>query len=262
MRPAPADLVARRAALAARTPSNVPDVTVLGGVECRVVRAEDPIATIVYLHGGGYRMGTAAAYTPLAGVLAEYARAEVIVVDYRLAPEHPYPAALHDATAVCEALNTPVILAGDSAGGGLATALLAAGVEARGLVLLSPWLDLRCTSTTFTSRAAQDLLFPLASAREAADQYLQGHPADDPLVSPVLANLTDAPPTLIFASAAETLLGDALALTERLTDVTLHVVPGMTHAWPVVHPDLPETQSVVTEIGAFVRRNGAHRGTS
>ncbi|GAA3383025.1 alpha/beta hydrolase fold domain-containing protein [Cryptosporangium minutisporangium] len=265
-RPAPAELTARRAALADWAPDAGPDVTVIdtpiGGVPCRTISAVEPIATVLYLHGGGYRLGTAAAYSGLAGALARAAGAEVVVVDYRLAPEHPFPAALSDAAAVHDALRAadrPLVLAGDSAGGGLAAALLALGIRApAGVALLSPWLDLRCDSPTFASRAETDPLFPLSSAQEAADQYLQGHRPDDPLASPLRADLDRFPPALVFASAAETLLGDALTLTQRLADaaraVTLRVVPGMAHAWPVVHPDLPESSAVVAEVGAFVRR--------
>jgi acetyl esterase/lipase len=197
----------------------------------------------------------------------------VTLPDYRLAPENPFPAALYDAAAVYGCLirsDAPVFVAGDSAGGGLAAALvvLCSQDHARGpdgIILLSPWLDLALTSETYISRAETDRFFPLASAEDAAGAYLQGHSADDPLVSPIRADLSGFPPTLLMAGTDETLLGDALRFSTQLAtagrDVTLWVAEGMQHAWPAISADLPETAQAVRAIGAFVERIAAARAS-
>jgi monoterpene epsilon-lactone hydrolase len=260
----------RRAAVAAlRQPARLPGLDVteidLGGVRCLSIGPADAPDTVVHLHGGGYRLGSPETFAPFTERLALATGARVIGVDYRLAPEHPYPAALHDAVRAYRALvpasgPAPVVV-GDSAGGGLAAALVHACRHQqlpgpRGLVLLSAWADLRCTAETFRSRAATDRLFAHDDAREAAAQYLQGSPADDPYASPVLGDLAGFPPTLLFASADEALLDDTLALAAGLAragvPVQAEIRPGLPHAWPTVAPDRPETGATVHTIAAFV----------
>jgi monoterpene epsilon-lactone hydrolase len=267
--PASSDLLARRARMpAAWTPEMLePGISardaVIGGVSCLVCEPGD--GAILYLHGGGYRMGSAAAWANFGSRLAAVTGRRVVVADYRLAPENPFPAGLSDALAVYAALiesdGTPPIVGGDSAGGGLACAL-ALAAQAAGLalprqaVLLSPLVDLTVTNPTYDSRAA-DQFFPKASAREAAAQYLQGHDAADPLASPLMGDLSGFPETLLFASADECLLGDALAFQAKLADagipVETHIVPAMTHVWPVIAPALPQSQAALAAIGRFVR---------
>jgi len=234
------------------------------GVPCVVCRPPSPRGVMVHFHGGGYRLGSARAWLPFGARLASATGVEVIVPDYRLAPEHPFPAALHDAAAILESVAdaSSLLISGDSAGGGLAmaSALLAAGRERPpiGVVLLSPWLDLTVSAETYLSRAATDPLFSLASAREAAETYLQGEPAEHPLASPLLADLGRAPPTLIMASGAEVLLQDSLGLASRLAlagrDVSLHVAPDERHVWPVLTPDRPASEQALRMIGQFVGR--------
>lgn len=270
--PASEALLARRALTAGMPTEAGPGVTVtdrvLGGVPCRTVAAPSSRRTVVHLHGGAYRMGGAAGWTVFAARLARAAEADVVLPDYRLAPEHPFPAAVHDAAAVYEAVRAEaagrghdVVVSGDSAGGGLAAALTVAAAAAGAplpdaLVLVSPWLDLGCGSPTFASRAADDPLFPLESAREAAGLYLQGHPADDPLASPLRAGDTPFPPTLLLVSSDETLLGDSLELARQLAGrrarVALEVVPGRLHAWPTIQPDTPEAEAAVRRVAAFL----------
>jgi epsilon-lactone hydrolase len=276
--PAPADLAARRAAGAMSRAAAVPGVEVddvrYAGVPCVVCSPPEPRDVVVYFHGGGYRLGSAVQFTGFAARLADAARARVVVVDYRLAPEHPYPAALHDATRVYEQLlaesGAPPIAVGDSAGGGLAAALVVACVNAgvtvpRGLVLMSAWLDLRCTAASYRSRSATDQLFSLDAARQAAEQYLQGHDPRDPLASPLLADVASFPPTLLFASTDEVLLDDTLAMATALAQARVptaaSVIPGMPHAWPSVAPDHPESAVTLDVVARFVRRLSVNRTT-
>jgi acetyl esterase/lipase len=264
--PAPEDLLARRARMpSAWTPEMLePGTTardvVIGGVGCLVCEGEASSGTILYFHGGGYRMGSTAAWANFGTRLAAATGCRVAVADYRLAPEHPFPAGLTDALAVYDALvaedGQPPIVAGDSAGGGLAAAVaLAVEPKPAKAVLLSPWVDLTVTNPAFTSRTS-DLFFPKESAAEAARQYLQGHSPEDPMASPLKGDLANYPPTLILASADECLIGDALAfqaaLTEARRPVETHIVPAMIHVWPVIAPALPESQAAMKAIANFV----------
>lgn len=217
---------------------------------------------IVYFHGGGYRMGSPAAWANFASRLSAATGLRVVVPDYRLAPENPFPAAVADAlsahAAVEKAFGGPIFVGGDSAGGGLAASLaLAAAQKPDGLILISPWLDLAVSDPAYDDRPA-DQFFPKASAQEAAELYLQGHPASDPLASPLHGDLAGFPPTLLFASADECVVGDALKLQAKLADARVlaesHIVPGMTHVWPVIAPALPESVAALAAIAAFTQR--------
>jgi acetyl esterase/lipase len=188
----------------------------------------------------------------------------VVVVEYRLAPEDPFPAGLHDAAAVYGQLlddgHQTVFAAGDSAGGGLAAALVVAAAMSEmpapaGLVLMSAWLDLTCTASTYESCANSDELFSLASAQTAAELYLQGEDARHPLVSPALANIDEWPPTLVLASTGEVLLQDSIQFTSTVAlgggSVIAVLEHGRPHAWPAVFPDLPESTAALGVMGAF-----------
>jgi acetyl esterase/lipase len=238
----------------------------LGGVACLVCESPIRRATILYLHGGGFRLGSARGWAGFASRLAVAAEARIVVVDYRLAPEWPFPAALHDAASVYQALIDedagPLFVGGDSAGGGLAASLAVASrgqaLMPRGLILISPWLDLTLRAETWSTRAATDRFFPREAAQVAAEGYLQGHAGDDPLASPLLADAVGLPPVLLFAGEAEALLGDAIAFAERLAlahvTVEAHFVAAMQHVWPVLFPDLPESGAALEAVSAFVRR--------
>jgi acetyl esterase/lipase len=221
----------------------------------------------VYFHGGGYRQGSAAWSTPFATRLASATGSTVVVVEYRLAPEDPFPAGLHDAAAVYGQLlderHQTVVAAGDSAGGGLAAALAVAAAMSdmplpAGLVLMSAWLDLTCTASTYESCAESDELFSLASARAAADLYLQGEDPSQPLVSPALASMDAWPPTLLLASTGEVLLQDSIRFTSTVAlgggSVTAVLERGRAHAWPAVFPDLPESTAALGVVGSFYAR--------
>jgi acetyl esterase/lipase len=188
-----------------------------------------------------------------------------------LAPEHPYPAALHDAASVYELLQRDVsdgdvVLCGDSAGGGLALALALACRTARveqprGLVLLSPWVDLTISADTYKSRATSDELFSAAAAHEAAEAYLQGCEATEPFASPLWGHLGDLPPVLLFAGGDEVLLDDAVSLAARIAGaggtVEAHFVAGMQHVWPTLFPALDASVTALEAIARFVGQTAA-----
>ena len=274
-RPASPELLERRAKFAATEIDTALGVTAgdtdLAGVPCRTIRAGDR-ATVLYHHGGGYRMGSPEAYNAYAAELTAGAGATVVVPRYRLAPENPFPAGLRDALAVYEEIASttsgPIVVAGDSAGAGLAAAVVVAVgagyVRAPdGLMLLSPWLDLHCSSPFYET--ATDVFFPLANAESARDDYLQGAPAGDPLVSPLLADHTGFPPTLIQVGGHEALVGAALGLTRKLATVnvtcTLEVIADQGHTWPLIYPDRGVSIASIESCARFVRSIEAGKAT-
>lgn len=265
--PAGPELLERRAKFASTEIS--PDLGVtaadtdVAGVPCRVIRGGGR-ATLLYLHGGGYRMGSPKAYDAYAGALAAGASVTVVVPHYRLAPEHPFPAGVRDALAVYEELaaapDGPIVVGGDSAGAGLAAAVVVATTTSDvrtpdGLMLLSPWLDLHCSSSFYET--ATDLFFPSATAKSARDDYLQGYPASHPLASPLLADHTGFPPTLIQVGGDEALVGDALGLAGSLADAnvtcTLEVAARQGHTWPLICPDHDASVAAIESNVRFLR---------
>jgi len=198
-------------------------------------------ATVIHLHGGAFRNGAPEMIGPYAIRLADRCKVDVILPAYRLAPENPFPAGLLDSLAVATALGKdadhPVILSGDSAGGGLATSLaklcLSLAIPIRALVLHSPWLDLTFGSETYQTNAETDTLFSLQSAVQAALLYLQGLSAEQPLVSPVLGSVTGFPPTFISVGTGEILAGEGYrlhgALTKAGVSCKLVSIDGMEH---------------------------------
>jgi epsilon-lactone hydrolase len=270
-RAAPPAILASRAELAglAALHPHVAGVEVerrtLAGIACHVVGPATALATLLYFHGGGYRLGDPETWVGFAGRLAGDGSLRVVLPDYRLAPEHPFPAALHDAAAVYRALGAagePIVLAGDSAGGGLAAALCVlardnADPGPAGLILLSPWLDLSATAATYRSHAARDRIFSHDSATEAADLYLQGESSNHPLVSPLYADPAAFPPVQLFCGGDEVLLGDALAFSARLASanrpVEAHFVPDMPHVWPMLAPALPQSEALCADLRRFAR---------
>lgn len=226
---------------------------------------------VLYLHGGGYTMGSLASHRDLAGRLALASGVAVVTLDYRLAPEHPHPAALEDAVAAYRELRASgfdaerLVLAGDSAGGGLvfttALALTAAEEELpAALVALSPWADLTQSSATFEAMRDRDPSVTKSGLDEMAEAYLAGIDPRTPLVSPVCAprsDLTGFPPTCIEVGGDEVLLDDASTMADNLRDagveVTLTVWPQMIHVFQAFPPDLlPEARQSVDAVGAFV----------
>ncbi|MGH3193940.1 MAG: alpha/beta hydrolase [Streptosporangiaceae bacterium] len=248
----------------------------LGGVP--VIRVDIPGTTaggvIVYFHGGFFAIGSAASSVGLAADLARHARMPVLTVDYRLAPEHPYPAALHDALAAYRGLLDSgqdiarLAVAGESAGAGLAVVTLAA-IGRAGLpqpasaVLMSPWADLAGTGDSLKTKADVDPVLTAEAIRVRARDYLGGADAADPAVSPIYASLAGLPPLLIQAGSHEILLDDAIRLAARAAHddvaVTLDVVPGVPHVFQAFAAILDEGQAALTRAGAFLRQ---HTGTA
>jgi monoterpene epsilon-lactone hydrolase len=223
---------------------------------------------VLYLHGGAYVQGSVQTHRALAARLALASDAQVLLIDYRLAPEHPFPAALDDALAVYGALQTlhpeqPIALAGDSAGGGLA---LAAALRIRdlglcapaALALLSPWTDLSLSNASHQRNAAVDPYFPSSDAlRSAAVAYAAGSDLKHPLISPQFASLAGLPPALIHVGDREALLDDACVLAQRMEasggDARLEIYPGMWHVWQIFGGRLAEADASLAGLGAFLR---------
>jgi acetyl esterase/lipase len=221
---------------------------------------------LLYLHGGGYTMGSPRSHRHLAARLAVACKAPALVPDYRLAPEHPHPAALEDALAayvsLLESGSAParIVVGGDSAGGGLALAcLLALKEKGRPLpgacFVLSPWTDLTLSGASIQERAGQDpLVFPHSLTEHKAN-YLGDTPETDPLVSPLLADLTGLPPLLVHVGTREILLDDATRLAAKVNQAELFVGEGLIHVWHFFAPLVPEANQAIEAIGAFVDLN-------
>jgi monoterpene epsilon-lactone hydrolase len=223
-------------------------------------------SVVLYVHGGAYLVGTAFGYRGLSGGIAQASGAAMFSIDYRLAPEHAFPAAMDDALAAYKGLlaegfaANQIIVAGDSAGGGLALALLIAIRDAglsqpAGAVLLSPWTDLTFTGESLATKAEVDNSLSEAGLRAGAEQYLAGHSASDPLVSPLLGDLTGLAPLLIEVGSDEILLSDSTRFAakagESLVDVTLHVWPEMVHDWSLFAFMLGEGRDMIVETGMW-----------
>ena len=218
--------------------------------------------TLLFLHGGAYCVGSPRTHRPLAAWLARTCGLPVVVPDYRLAPEHPFPAALEDAWAVYEALSArgPVLLAGDSAGGGLALAL-ALQLRDRGrkpplgLVLLSPWVDLRAAQQP--PPVPGEAMLSADWMQACAAHYSAGA-VDDPRVSPLLADLRGLPPVLLQCGTDELLCEQARALDAALrvagVDSTLEVAEGRWHVYQLHAGQLPSADAAVGRIAAFAGR--------
>ncbi|RRH76184.1 alpha/beta hydrolase [Falsigemmobacter faecalis] len=240
---------------------------VIGGIPAAWTGAGEGV--LLYCHGGGYQMGSLRSHGPLMADLAKAAGVRVLGFDYRLAPEHRYPAAAEDALSVYRALLASgtdprrLAIAGDSAGAGLALGtLLRARAEGLPLpaaaVFLSPWVDMQARGTSYDSNAAQDPLTQKSKVLAMVRAYLGrgGDPAD-PLASPVNGDLAGLPEMLIHVGSHETVLGDSELLLERAraagVSVELVVWAGMVHHFQVF-PELPEAESSISQIGAFLRR--------
>ena len=223
---------------------------------------------LLYLHGGAYIMGNARTHRDLAARFSQAAGVRVVVPNYRLAPENPYPAALEDATAVYGWLLEQgfkpehIAIAGDSAGGNLAVVTLLALREAgvalpAAAILLSPFTDMTLSGESVTTRAEVDPMIRLGEASEQFAYYVGNHDPTNPLISPIFADLHSLPPLLIHVGNDEVLLDDSVRLAERAqaagTEVELKVWEGMWHVFQALALTLPEGRESIAELGAFVK---------
>lgn len=225
-----------------------------------------PQRTVLYFHGGGYFSCGLDTHRPVVAAISLRAQARVLSVDYRLAPEHPCPAAVEDALAWYRDVlsDTPaaqIVLAGDSAGGGLVVACLQAALQQglpmpAGAVLFSPWVDLASTGESVQAQARTDVMFNPENLVDAAQLYLAGRSATDPVASPLYGDMVGLPPLLIFASQSEILLSDSTRLHDkaRAAGVTSQLVlqPNMPHVWPIMVM-LPEAKASLRQVAAFMR---------
>jgi epsilon-lactone hydrolase len=272
------DMAARRRVFAeAQSAWPRPDGTTtregtLGGVPVVHVGVADVVASsedvILYFHGGAYAVGSAATGVGLPAFLAQRTGARVVSVEYRLAPEHPYPAAVDDAVAAYRALleagDRPgrIAFAGTSAGGGLAIAALLA-IKAAGLpqpaaaAVFSPWVDLTLSGASVTSKAGFDVSLSPAGLRALASAYAGAHDPADGRLSPIFADLRGLPPLLIQAGTYEILLDDATRLATRAAadevDVTLEITAGATHVFQTYWTEIDEGRDALINAGAFIR---------
>lgn len=229
--------------------------------------ADDPV--LLYFHGGGFRIASALAYRAYGSHLARACQARVVLVDYRLAPENPFPSAVEDAVTAYRWVlteGTPankVVVGGDSAGGGLTASLLLAARDQglplpAGGVCLSPWVDLTVTAASYDTRKDTDKMFGRDAALQARELYLGDQDPTDPLASPVFGQWSGMPPLLIQVGDTESLLDDSAQLAAVASsagvDVEHHVYPDMPHVWQMNYPAFPEAVAAVEQIAAFVTR--------
>jgi len=230
--------------------------------------APRPCAAIFYLHGGGYVMGSVATHRSLIARIARASGVRCLAIDYRLAPEHPFPAAIEDACASYRWLQAEgipasgIVIAGDSAGGGLTLGTLVALRDAgerlpAAAVCISPLADLELTGDSATRGDIDDPMVSHAGTLVMAEAYLQGSNARDPRVSPIHADFKGFPPLRIEVGTREILLDDSKRVAARAraagVEVELELGEGLTHVWQL-HPHLPESTESVARIAAFVRK--------
>jgi monoterpene epsilon-lactone hydrolase len=227
-------------------------------------------AVVLWFHGGWYVIGSARTSAGISSDLARRTDTKVVSVDYRLAPEHPYPAALQDATAAYRGLldsgvdARSIAIVGESAGGGLAVALLASLAE-EGLaqptcaVLLSPWTDLTLSGETMTSMVGIDPVFTREKVSVRVADYVGSADPADPSISPIFADLHGLPPILIQSGSHEILLDDSIRLARRAAvddvDVTLDVTPGVPHGFQAFAAILDEGDAALTRVASFLQSN-------
>src|ERR1700761_9000705 len=247
----------------------VTDVTA-GGVPAHWLAAPgtDPGRVLLFLHDGGYELGSLRSDGELAARLGRASGMRVLFPEYRLAPEHPFPAAIDDVLTAWHWLRTEqnlpaasMAVAGASAGGGLAAALLVAVRDAgqplpAAAVLMSPTVDLTSSGASMTERVDQDPFSTPALLRQLASDYLAGADPKTPLASPLFASLTGLPPLLIQAGTADLLLSDAERLAAAAlragVDVTLHIGEGLPHVYPIML-GTPEAAQATEQTGNFLR---------
>jgi epsilon-lactone hydrolase len=240
----------------------------LGGVDAECLTPHNPSGgAFLYLHGGAYVAGSTHSHRPLAARLAAGSHLTGWVINYRLAPENPFPAALEDVCSAWRALsgNGPAMIAGDSAGAGLALAAMVALRDQgetlpQGAFLASPWVDLSCSDPSYNDPAINDPMLSWEGLNADATSYLASTNPHFPLASPINADLTGLPPLLIQCGDQEVLVGEirrlaALAESEEI-DCVFHEYPEMFHVWHAFAGILPQADAAIAEACAFLARFG------
>jgi len=227
-----------------------------------------PDKVLFYLHGGGYVMGSCKSHRALIASIAQASEVRALSLDYRLAPEHPFPAALKDSLAAYQWLLQEgisprhIIIGGDSAGGGLCLATLISLRDKSiplpaAAVCISPWTDLEGTGESMRTRASVDPMITVEACAMFRKHYARDHDLCSPLISPLYGNLHSLPPLLIHVGNDEILLDDSTRLAdiarEAGVDATLKIWNDMWHVFHVLNPFLPEARQAIDEIGAFVK---------
>ena len=224
-------------------------------------KGRDKSAAILYLHGGAYILGSAKAYRNFAGQVASHAGVAAFAVDYRLAPEHIFPAAIDDTIAAFQGLSqdfASIIVVGDSAGGGLALALAESKLTKRpaAVVVLSPMTDLALTGETITSNAGADYILNKFALAAAAGQYLGPNDVRNPRASPLYGDLTGLPPISIHIGEDEILLDDSRRFAERAGgDIILNIWEGMPHVFPQNVGVLVAAEEALVDTGTFIHQH-------
>jgi acetyl esterase/lipase len=236
--------------------------------EWSLAPGSDPSNVLLFFHGGGYCSGSIVSHRGMVTEAGRAAGARTLAVEYRLAPEHPFPAAIEDARATYRFLldrriaPSKIAIGGDSAGGGLTLALMIALRDAGQLLpgcawLVSPWVDLQMTGASLADKANVDPLISRPYLEELASAYLAGTDPAHPLVSPLHADLAGFPPLLVQVGSAETLLDDAVRIARRAgtadVRVRLEIWPHMIHAWHLWAAQLEDARRAIGSAGAFIR---------
>ncbi|HZQ86728.1 MAG TPA: alpha/beta hydrolase [Acidimicrobiales bacterium] len=242
------------------------------GVPAEWVTTEGAAAdkVVLYLHGGGYAIGSIKTHRALAANISKAAGVRLLLIDYRLAPEHPHPAAVDDAVTAWrwllrEGLDpSRMVISGDSAGGGLTMATLIALRDAGDplpacAVPISPWVEMEAVSDSWTTRAEADPMVHIEGLKLMADWYLNGQDPRAPLASPLHADLHGLPPLLVQVGDAEVLLDDSTRLVEKAkaagVDATCDVIPDGIHVMHAFAPLVPEATAAIDRLAAFVRQH-------
>jgi epsilon-lactone hydrolase len=236
--------------------------------EWSLAPGSDPSKVLLFFHGGGYCSGSIVSHRGMVTETGRAAQARTLGVGYRLAPEHPFPAAIEDARSAYRFLldqgvaPSKIAIGGDSAGGGLTLALMTSVRDGREPLpacawLVSPWVDLRMTGASLAEKAAIDPLISKPYLEELASAYLAGADPANPLVSPLNADLAGLPPLLVQVGSAETLLDDAVRIARRAgaadVRVNLEIWPHMIHAWHLWAAHLEAGRRAIASAGAFIR---------
>jgi acetyl esterase/lipase len=236
--------------------------------EWSIAPGSDASRVLLYLHGGGFSAGSIVSHRAMVTETGRVAKARTLAIDYRRTPEHPFPAALDDALAAYRWLLTQgvqpgrIAIGGDSAGGGLALAVMAS-LRDRGLPLpacgwcVSPWVDMEASGESYAAKAAIDPMISRAYILELAGWYLGGTAPRTPLAAPLHTDLQGLPPLLIQVGTAETLFDDSMQIAARAgtadVQVTLEVWPHMIHAWPLFYQQLTDGRRAIAAAGSFLR---------